>query len=351
MRFNPITFRIVCPWVACVLLFSVLHQSAWGQFHFEPTWQIPSYTEIRENVLDWIDTKGADEQALSEAIMLWPSTELRSVEGGLLLDRVVETFALLDSRVEKLVDECNQAFTGKLPATYWLVSSGDSKFVRDNLSLYYGRWLAQHEFYDEAIEMLDGLSASDVVDPAGLYFYRMVSHHHLVQPERSRAQLAQLLEQNDALPERYRKLAELVAIDLTGLEDESLDHVARRMNDVRRRLGLGFAGDQVQVIEQGVVDSLDKIIKKLEEQQQQSASSGGSAQGLKPMEDSQLPSMKAPGKVDPKDIGNQSGWGDLPPKEREEALQQIGREFPAHYRELIEQYFRDLANEPDQSSR
>jgi hypothetical protein len=63
------------------------------------------------------------------------------------------------------------------------------------------------------------------------------------------------------------------------------------------------------------------------------------------MQDSQLPSMQAPMEVDQRDIGHKSGWGDLPPRERERALQQIGRDFPAHYRELIEQYFRELAAE------
>ena len=88
------------------------------------------------------------------------------------------------------------------------------------------------------------------------------------------------------------------------------------------------------------------MIKQLEEQQQQQTMGmAGSAQSSTPMQDSQLPSLKAPGKVDPRDIGHQSGWGDLPPKEREEALQQIGREYPAHYRQLIEQYFRDLADQ------
>jgi len=37
---------------------------------------------------------------------------------------------------------------------------------------------------------------------------------------------------------------------------------------------------------------------------------------------------KGPGEVTKKDVGSKSGWGDLPPKEREEALQQIGRDFP-----------------------
>ena len=46
-----------------------------------------------------------------------------------------------------------------------------------------------------------------------------------------------------------------------------------------------------------------------------------------------------------KNIGSQSGWGDLPPKEREQAMQQIGRDFPSHYRDAIEAIFRRLAAE------
>jgi len=49
--------------------------------------------------------------------------------------------------------------------------------------------------------------------------------------------------------------------------------------------------------------------------------------------------------VTKRDVGHKSGWGDLPPKQRDEALQQIGRDFPAHYRDIIEQYFRRLAAE------
>jgi hypothetical protein len=57
---------------------------------------------------------------------------------------------------------------------------------------------------------------------------------------------------------------------------------------------------------------------------------------------------KGPGNVTQKNIGNKAGWGNLPPKEREEALQQIGKDYPAHYRDVIEQYFRKLATENSQ---
>ena len=63
------------------------------------------------------------------------------------------------------------------------------------------------------------------------------------------------------------------------------------------------------------------------------------------MPDSRLARARGAGDVDRRNVGKASGWGDLPARKREEALQQIGKEFPAHYRDAIEQYFRKLANE------
>ena len=60
---------------------------------------------------------------------------------------------------------------------------------------------------------------------------------------------------------------------------------------------------------------------------------------------SRAASAAGPGEVTKKNIGSESGWGDLPPKQREEAMQQIGRDFPSHYRDAIEEYFRKLAAE------
>ena len=51
-----------------------------------------------------------------------------------------------------------------------------------------------------------------------------------------------------------------------------------------------------------------------------------------------------------KPIGEESGWGNLASKDRQEALQQIGKDFPAHYRDVIEQYFRKLASEDGQDT-
>ena len=73
------------------------------------------------------------------------------------------------------------------------------------------------------------------------------------------------------------------------------------------------------------------------------APGGGNSGNGKPMDDSRIAGGQGAGEVTRRDLGAGEGWGNLPPHEREQALQQIGREFPAHYREAIEQYFKRLA--------
>ncbi len=335
--------------VCCWLVVSAAAAFAQQELDFEPSWAVPTYAQVRGQTLSWIRQQAPQKNSVQQADALWPQVELRTVEGSQLLDRVVETLALLDPRVAALVTASQRPSLFPVPPEgAWLKSSDLRPFPRQNLKLYYARWLFQHGFYDRVVDALAGITTEQVVDPASLLFYRAVAHHQLVQPEACRAVLVRLQEQDNFLPQRYRQVAQLLERDLSALQDESLDHIARRMNDVRRRLGIGLAGKPVQIVEQGVLDSLDRLIKKLEQQQQQASAGGtGGGPGGQPMPDSRLPSMQAPMQVEQRDIGSQSGWGDLPDKEREQAWQQIGREFPAHYRTLVEQYFRELANEAE----
>jgi len=322
-------------------------RGAHAQFDFEPSWQPPKYESVRKDMLAWLDEAKLPDEEADEVRELWPARAPKDASASALLDRVAKSTAIAYTDAAKLIEQCAAPYKGPpTPTAKWLADSGIPEFSRHNLRLYYARWLAQYGLYDEVLEQVKDLRTADVVDPASLLFYQMAAHHQLVQPDDARAALAQLMEQEDALPRRFHEVAQLVKRDLSALEDESLDHIARRMRDIRRRLEYGRAGAKVQKIEQGVLDSLDKKIEDLQQQQQQqAAAAGGSPQSSRPMEDSMPAELKAPMQVDRRDIGHQSGWGDLPPKEREQALQQIGRDFPAHYRDLIEQYFRELANE------
>jgi hypothetical protein len=264
---------------------------------------------------------------------------------------VAQSLAKTDERVAALVAYCAEFHEpGPLPEFAWLADSATPELVRNTMRLYLARWMVQHGYYDEALEWTEGLDTKHVVAPEVLLFYRAIAHHRLVQPDEADAAISRLLQQEDKLPARFQKLADLMRQDLAGLQDESLDHISRRMADIRRRLAIGRSGQRVQGVENGVIESLDKLIKKVEDQlqqQQQSQSSGtpGGAPSGTPMQDSQIAELKAPGDVERRDIGRGTGWGNLDEKDREKALQEIGREFPSHYREVVEQYFRRLAAE------
>ncbi|MCA9241899.1 MAG: hypothetical protein KDA37_16930, partial [Planctomycetales bacterium] len=79
-----------------------------------------------------------------------------------------------------------------------------------------------------------------------------------------------------------------------------------------------------------------------QQQQQQIAQSDNPAPS-RPMDDSRPAELRGTGEAPDVDLPPGGDWGELPPAERERVTQQIIREFPAHYRAVIEDYFRSLA--------
>jgi hypothetical protein len=300
--------------------------------------------EVETRALEWINAHNADDAMRARFSEIWaegpPAAETA------LLEKLAKTFALLDPRAAELVALCAAPRQNlAVPSMPWLMDSSLDPFESHNLKLLYGCWLVHETLYDEALGIMGTLGPSDVVAPAALLFFQGAAYHALLEKEKGLTTLDRLLDGAEQSPRRYVAVARLLREDLNGVEPDTLDHIARRMGDIRRRLDLGRAGQKVRGIEDGVIESLDKLIKKLEEQQQQQAgvAGAGGIQSGSPAPDSKIMGGKGPGNVDRKNIGSESGWGSLPPKEREEALQQIGRDFPSHYRDVIEEYFRRKA--------
>jgi len=313
-----------------------------------PAWRPPAVEDVKARAFAWLDEHKADKDTRRAADELWSSLpdEPSSAE---LLECLAGTFALIDPNAAALVELCSRPKQQIiLPEQGWLGEEKTPRFVAENMRLLYGRWLVQQTLYEESQEQLSGLEPGRVVAPAMLLFYQGVVHHRLLEKESGMAAIKQLLDGADGSPRRYVAVARLMQHDLQGLEEDTLDHIARRMDDIRRRLQLGRGGKRVRKVEDGVIESLDKLIKKIEEQQKQCKCGGASGNNIRsssPAPDSQIIGGKGRGEVTKRNVGSESGWGDLPPKQREEALQQIGRDFPAHYRDVIEQYFRRLASE------
>lgn len=316
------------------------------------SWNIPTLGQAESAIRDWLDTKNINDALQGKIDAIWASKDSNGATSD-LLSRVASTAALVDPRVSKLTNLCQRPKQSLLlPDLPVLTAPELPVFLKVNLRLYYARWLAQHGWHDEVLLQLADTSTDDVLDPASLLFYRATAEHTLLKKEACLKSLSKLLEKEKDIPHRYATVARLLEADSQQLKADSLDEVARLMNDVRRRLDLGRTGKRVRAEEDEVIAKLDKMIKKLEEQQQQQQQQPGQPQGnqnvpQQPANESSALPGSGPGNVDPRNLGDDIDWGSLPPKERQATLQRISEGLPAHFREVIEAYFKKIASKDD----
>lgn len=166
-----------------------------------------------------------------------------------------------------------------------------------------------------------------------------------------------------ALRERYADAPEAVQIgvrqmllELERRETGTLDEVATVMDYVADRLTVVDVGDRVRKRQDQILDLLDKLIEEAEQREKGQGGGGGQRAGApkpgqsprKPAEKSEAPeasgsaehNLHAAPKISPGE-----SWGNLPPTEREKILQSLRERFPSRYRQLVEQYYRSLAEQ------
>lgn len=336
----------------CLILFALLSAASSVSALDElkaSTWKPLNHEDVQSLIEAWLTEVDAEAATVERVRRAWskpiPETERLSLLGPSLKQIHPETAAI--------VDYCRQLDPAPgLPKFDQLRSEELPQFVRNQLRLTYGRWLAHRQLYDETLEQLGDLDPKDVLEPATLLFYQSVAYHRLRRKQECLPVVRRLLEQEETLPRRFARVAKLIQADIAPLEPDTLDEISRLMESIQVRLGHGRAGTRVRKEEDDVITKLDKMIEELEKQAQQAAAAaqaGGSPsqnlQPASPMQDSMPGGGTGPGNVDPKNIGSKSGWGNLPPKEQQQALQQLGKEFPSHYRDVIEQFFRKLAQD------
>jgi hypothetical protein len=252
-------------------------------------------------------------------------------------------------------DTSPKQLEGKLSS---LVANGAIPvWLKPDLQLAFARRLIEHQRIDEAYALLNTMSIDSVSDPSSYLFSLSVCQHYLLMKQPCEDSLRKLLEREMELPSRYAITAKLMLSDIEPLKEDSLDEVARMMNDVERRLSLGRTGKQVRDQEQAIIEKLDKMIEKMEQQQQQQQQRKQQQQQRQQQQQNQRKDSSqqeaseqsnpggasGEGEVDNKDIGDKSGWGNLPPAARQEALQSMTKDLPSHYREVIEAYFKKLS--------
>lgn len=307
---------------------------------------------VQARVRDWVQSqKVSDAVKLAAVEELWKANAGGTLPAEVVLERVIQSFAIVHPETAAFLPSLTLPAGGLVPpeAQALLNAKDLGAFYQSNFRLYFSKYLVHREMYEEALETLEGATITDTVDPAGLLFYKATCQKALGLREPGLLTLEQLLKRTEGVAPRYHSVATLMQYDLGNLEEKSLDDVSNKMSDVTRRLNLARAGQKTQKVEKEIVDLLDEMIKKMEDQS--NGGGGGSGQGKagggkqssNAAQDSRVKGSTAPGEVDKKKTKPGANWGNLAEKERAKVKNLISRDFPAHYRQTIEEYFKKLA--------
>ena len=247
---------------------------------------------------------------------------------------------------------------GGLRALYKLSRSKD-RFLAAEAAYVMARTLFSQQRYEECLPFLVRLRndlVKETLRDGDILYYQGVAMANGLKKEEAIALLARYLEDYPDASDRLRLSAQATLDGIIGVLDGSVEDIADHMDFSHRRLSFEDSGENTKKVQKKIVAMLDEIIAKAEEQQQQQQQQQGAAGG----EGSQGQQQQAAGgqgqnasgnpsaQKDPLSIRNlrgaaKSAWDDLRKRAREaEALSGLKSKYPPRYRELVEQYFRDL---------
>jgi len=307
--------------------------------------------EVRSQLARWLTQHGfSNEITASQIAAVW-SAGGGPAPGRDVFDRLIKSFCIADPDTRRFVEASSPAQPLKTFSSQDFLNRDDAdEFYTIHLRLFYARALTQRLMYDEALTLFARIDPARVVDPATCLFYQAVCQQQLLKKTEGLETLDKLLHRTEGVAEPYTRVATLMQDELQALDDRSLDGVSRKMQDSERRLDLGRGGQRVQKVQEEIVESLNELIKKMEQQSNPQSQSGqgdnNSNRSSGPAEDSSIKGATAPGNVDKKNLKKQGSWGGLPDKQLKDAKNLLNREFPSNYHNAVEEYFKKLAEKP-----
>jgi hypothetical protein len=309
--------------------------------------------EVRAQAETWLKSVGKTDAASQDRFKtIWKAERP-------LLDRVSQTLTLGSPAAARLLTEARDADAAAPTAVPKLLKDRkQAAFLRANLALCYGKALTGRKVYEEALDTLALTKPEDVVDPSAYLFHKAVCEHALMLKERADGSIDRLLVDATDAPERYRMVAALMHFDMLTWQEKDLGWIARKMDNIKRRLDLQRGGKQTQRLQKEVLVRLDEMIKEIENRQKSggscqnggncpggggSGSSPGTDRSSSPQQDTAGGTASGTGQVDAKRVKEIAEvWGKLPEKERARAIQELTRGMPTKDRAVIEEYFRQL---------
>jgi hypothetical protein len=223
--------------------------------------------EARSQAEAWLKSVKTDDATLTKFKAIWDADRP-------LIDKVASTLALGDADAAKLLAEARDgdaAAPTEVPAA--IKDKKKSAFYRNNLALAYAKALTLRKVYEEALDAFAAVKAEDVIDPSAYLFHKAVCEYELMLKDRADDSISRLIVDVSDAPQRYLQVAALMAYDMQTWQEKDLGWIARKMDNIQRRLDLKRGGKNTQKMQKEVLVRLDEMIKEIENQQK---NSGGS---------------------------------------------------------------------------
>lgn len=313
-------------------------------------------------IVDFVDevrkNEQLDERARKIILRVWDDCDGCDVE-----ELMVQGLTLIDAGFRAGLDAFERENYDEAARILGRVARSDDPFVATHAAVYRVKALTANERVSEALPMIDHLlmdgrerlEATSYFE-AEVTFLRGYCLLLDLRYEEAAGQLRSFLANYPEASQRLRLSAQQMYGELTNRNPDGMADVTDLMDFSGRRLAAGDSGERVQSQQQRIVELLNKLIEEAEDQENNNSSNsqndGSQNQQNQapsnPMQDSRL----VPGNPD---IGHLRDarrakpgevWGAMPPAEREKILQAMREAFPSRYRQLVEQYYEELAKKP-----
>jgi len=217
--------------------------------------------EVQKQAEAWLQSTPAGAAALARCRAVWKGDRP-------LIDKVSATLELGSPEAARLLREARDpAAPAPTEVPALLKDPRRPAFFRANLALAYARALTARKVYEEALQAFAAARPEDVADPAAYLFHRAVCEHALMLKDKADQSIDRLLVDVAEAPERYRMVAALMHFDMLTWQEKDLGWIARKMDNIQRRLDLKRGGRQTQKMQKEVLVRLDEMIKEIENRQ------------------------------------------------------------------------------------
>lgn len=329
----------------------------------EPMEPRPTVDQVIAGFLDQLDAN-ADYDAEVRRFVRKSATEMKAAAKRDFLNSAI---ALLSDGFQRGLDLLNDEKIYEAADVLEALSHDDDPYLAVAAANQAATAMMDMEAVERCREMLVRVQETHgdieqyTLHPDQFYFMLGYCQIHNLDYEAASHTFTRFLKRYPDAPERLRVTSTQILMEIERRVPGQLGDVRDLMNFARRRINRGDVDEVVVTRQKEAVDLLSAMIQEAEDREKSQSNckqcgggkckgghgtpkgaqqpGGGAKQSSLPGGDSQVGELRRtqarPGEE----------WGRMPPREREEILQTLQRRFPSQYRELLEQYYRQLSKD------